>query len=244
MLKQQLKHIFTHQWKIGAVFMIMLGIVFSWPMIQQAIAEAVPIRYVQVEGAFQYIDKQDIQMKINPLVQEGYFSVDLQAIQQAVMSLPWTESAQVQRVWPDRIKLRLYEQKPVVRWQEHSLLNERGEVFKPLNIDRFQSLLVLYAPNTQRQELLEVMHGLTVSLMDQGLYLTEFRVNERQSWLLSMENGLVIQLGRLQPLAKFSQLMKALIVMGGELVNKMIYVDMRYPNGYAVRWRDNEQINW
>lgn len=224
--------------------MIMLGIVFSWPMIQQAIAEAVPIRYVQVEGAFQYIDKQDIQMKINPLVQEGYFSVDLQAIQQAVMSLPWTESAQVQRVWPDRIKLRLYEQKPVVRWQEHSLLNERGEVFKPLNIDRFQSLLVLYAPNTQRQELLEVMHGLTVSLMDQGLYLTEFRVNERQSWLLSMENGLVIQLGRLQPLEKFSQLMKALIVMGGELVNKMIYVDMRYPNGYAVRWRDNEQINW
>ena len=134
--------------------------------------------------------------------------------------------------------------KPVIRWLEHSLLNERGEVFRPLNIDRFQTLPVLYAPNVQRQELLEVMHGLSVSLMDQGLYLTEFRVNERQSWLLSMENGLVIQLGRLQPLAKFSQLMKALIVTGGELVNKMIYVDMRYPNGYAVRWRDNEKINW
>ena len=232
------------QIQLAALVAIMLGIGFSWSMLQQTIAKAVPIRYVQVEGAFQYIDKQNIQMKIDPLVQAGYFSVDLQAIQQAVMSLPWTESIQVQRVWPDRIKLRIYEQKPVIRWQEHSLLNERGEVFRPLNIDRFQTLPVLYAPNVQRQELLEVMHGLSVSLMDQGLYLTEFRVNERQSWLLSMENGLVIQLGRLQPLAKFSQLMKALIVTGGELVNKMIYVDMRYPNGYAVRWRDNEKINW
>ncbi|SMG62485.1 hypothetical protein BMETH_11401115553, partial [methanotrophic bacterial endosymbiont of Bathymodiolus sp.] len=37
---------------------------------------------------------------------------------------------------------------------------------------------------------------------------------------------------------------KALIVSGGELVNKMVYVDMRYPNGYAVRWRENEKIEW
>lgn len=204
----------------------------------------VPIRHVQVEGAFQYIDKQDIQMKINPLVQAGYFSVDLQAIRNSLMRLPWTESIQVQRIWPNRLKLRIYEQKPVIRWQEHSLLNEQGEVFRPLNIDRFQTLPVLYAPNEQRLALLEVMHGISVSLMDEGLYLTEFRVNERQSWLLSMENGLVIQLGRLQPLEKFSQLMKALIVSGGELVNKMVYVDMRYPNGYAVRWRENEKIEW
>ncbi|WP_080521757.1 cell division protein FtsQ/DivIB [Methyloprofundus sedimenti] len=232
------------QLKLAALLVIMLGIVFSWPLVEQVIAKTLPIRHVQVEGAFQYIDKQDIQMKINPLVQSGYFSVDLQVIQQAVMSLPWTESIQVQRIWPDRLKLRIYEQKPVIRWQAHSLLNEQGEVFRPLNIDRFQALPVLYAPNEQRHQLLEVMHGLSVSLMDQGLYLTEFRVNERQSWSLSMENGLEIQLGRLQPLEKFSQLMKALVVLGSELVNKMVYVDMRYPNGYAVRWRENEQINW
>lgn len=232
------------QVKLAALLLIVFGCIFSWPVIQQVVADYVPIRYVQVEGAFQYIDKDNIQMKISPLVQAGYFSIDLQAIQQSVMSLPWAESVQVQRIWPDRLKLRIYEQKPIMRWQAHSLLNERGEVFRPLNIDRFQSLAVLYAPNEQRHELLEVMHGLSVSLMDQGLYLTEFRVNERQSWLLSMENGLTIQLGRLQPLEKFSQLIKALIVSGGDLVSKMAYIDMRYPNGYAVRWRENEEISW
>lgn len=232
------------QIKLAMLLLVLLGIIYSWPILQKRIAEFVPIRHVQVEGAFQYIDKDDIKMKISPLVTAGYFSVDLQAIQQAVMSLPWTEKIQVQRMWPDRLKLRIFEQKPVIRWQSHSLLNERGEIFRPANIDRFQSLPVLYAPDEQRQQLLQVVDGLGISLMDQGLYLTELRVNERQSWSLSMENGLTIQLGRQQPLEKFSQLIKAFIVSGGELVNKMAYVDMRYPNGYAVRWRDNEKINW
>lgn len=232
------------QIKLAVLLLIVLGMIYSWPLLKNTLVKYVPIRYVQVEGAFQYINKQDIKKKINPLVQAGYFSVDLKMIQQTVMSLPWAKSVQVQRIWPDRLKLRIYEQKPVMRWQAHSLLNEDGEVFMPDNIDRFQTLSVLYAPDEQRQQLLQVMHGLIVSLMDQGLYLTEFRVNERQSWLLSMENGLVIQLGRNRPLEKFDQLIKALIVSGDELVNKMIYIDMRYPNGYAVRWRENEQIDW
>lgn len=223
---------------------VLLGIVWIWPFIQQAMAKVMPIRYVQVAGAFQYIEKQNIQTKINPLAQTSYFLVDLQAIQQSVMSLPWAENVQVQRIWPDRLKLIIYEQKPVIRWQAHSLLSQHGEVFRPLNIDKFQSLPVLLAPNEQRQELLQVMQGLNISLMDQGLHLAEFRVNDRQSWLLSMQNGLVIQLGRLQPLEKFNQLMQAFIVSGYELVNKMLYVDMRYPNGYAVRWRKNKPINW
>jgi len=207
-------------------------------------AETIPIRYVQVEGAFQYIDKQDIQKTISPLLQLGYFSVDLQAVQLAVMSLPWAEKVKVQRIWPDRLKLRIYEQKPIVRWQIDSLLNIKGDIFKPRNIDRFQALPVLYAPIEQRYQMLQVMGGLKLNLMDQGLYLTEFRVSKRQSWWLEMENGMIIELGRFQPLQKFSRLMQALTVTGSELIEKIAYIDTRYPNGFAVRWRENKQIIW
>jgi len=96
----------------------------------------------------------------------------------------------------------------------------------------------------QRQQLLEVMQGLRVALRDQDLHLTEFKVSERQSWVLKMHNGMSMQLGRLEPLQKFAQLMRALSVSGTELVSKIAYVDMRYPNGYAVRWRENEKIEW
>lgn len=229
---------------VGGIVFIVGVILLNRPTLQKLMAETISIRHVQVEGAFQYIDKEDIKNKVNPLVQLSYFSLNLQGIQHAVMSLPWAEKVQVQRVWPDRIKLKIYEQKPVVRWQADSLLNGQGGIFRPMNIDEFQSLPVLYAPVEQRYQLLQVMNGLQLSLMDQGLYLTEFRVSERQSWLLAMENGMVIQLGRFQPLQKFTLLMQTLMVLGSELVEKMAYIDMRYPNGYAVRWRGNEQIIW
>ena len=230
--------------QLSVVVFIIVAILLSRPTLQKILAEYLPIRYVQVEGAFQYIDKEDIKNKIAPLVQSSYFSVDLQVIQHTVMSLPWAEKVQVQRIWPDRLKLRIYEQKPVVRWQSESLLNVKGDIFKPMNLDEFQSLPVLYAPVEQRQQMLQVMDGLTLSLMDQGLHLTEFRVSERQSWLLAMESGMIIQLGRFQPLQKFTLLMQTLMVIGSELVGKIVYIDMRYPNGYAVRWRENEQVIW
>lgn len=233
----------TQRFVGGLVFMV-AAVLLSKLLLQKILAEAVPIRYVRVEGAFQYIDKEDIKNKIAPLVQLSYFSVDLQRIQHTVMSLPWAEKVQVQRIWPDRLKLRIYEQKPVVRWQSESLLNVKGDIFKPMNLDEFQSLPVLYAPVEQRQQMLQVMDGLMLSLMDQGLHLTEFRVSERQSWLLAMESGMIIQLGRFQPLQKFTLLMHALMVIGSELVEKIAYIDMRYPNGYAVRWRENEQVIW
>lgn len=227
----------------GLVFMV-AAVLLSRLALQKILAEMVPIRYVQVEGAFQYIDKEDIKNKIHPLIQLSYFSIDLQRIQHALITLPWAEKVQVQRIWPNRLRLRIYEQQPVIRWQEGSLLNSHGDIFKPINIETFQSLPVLYGPVEQRYQLLQVMNDLKLSLIEKGLHLTEFRVSDRQSWLLVMKNGMVIQLGRLQPLQKFTQLMQAFQVLGNELVEKIEYIDMRYPNGYAVRWRENEQIIW
>lgn len=230
--------------QVGGLAFVLVAILLARPTLQKAMAKYVPIRYVQVEGAFQYIDKDDIKNQLSPLIQRGYFSVDLQEIQQSVMGLPWAEKVKVQRIWPDRLKLRIYEQKPIVRWQMDSLLNIKGDIFKPRNIDRFQALPVLFAPVEQRQQMLQVMDGLRLGLMDQSLYLTEFRVSERQSWSLEMENGMIIQLGRFQPLQKFTRLIQALMVTGAERVEKIAYIDTRYPNGYAVRWRENEQIIW
>lgn len=233
-----------HSRQVGGLAFVLVAILLARPTLQKAMAKYVPIRYVQVEGAFQYIDKDDIKNQLSPLIQRGYFSVDLQEIQQSVMGLPWAEKVKVQRIWPDRLKLRIYEQKPIVRWQMDSLLNIKGDIFKPRNIDRFQALPVLFSPVEQRQQMLQVMDGLRLGLMDQGLYLTEFRVSERQSWSLEMENGMIIQLGRFQPLQKFTRLIQALMVTGAERVEKIAYIDTRYPNGYAVRWRENEQIIW
>jgi len=229
--------------QLGFFAFILLVLVLSYFPIKQFIENYQPIRYVRVGGEFQYIKKTEIQEKISPLLNTGYFSVNLLAIQQAVMTLPWIDKVLVQRVWPNRLELKVYEQKPVVRWGKDALLNARAEVFKPINIDIFQSLPMLKTPDGLKKELLLTMQDMTKELEIRDLELTEFKVNKRLSWDILLNNGMQIQLGRVEPLQKFMQLMNTLSVLGNK-VSKIASVDMRYPNGYAVAWQKNEKINW
>ncbi|NOQ16117.1 MAG: FtsQ-type POTRA domain-containing protein [Methyloprofundus sp.] len=225
------------------VIFVLIVVTLSWLPISQFIKDLQPIRFVRVGGEFQFIKKEEIKEKISPLLNTGYFSVDLLAIQQVVMSLPWIDKVLVQRVWPNRVELKVYEQKPLVRWREKELLNVRSEVFKPISIEGFKSLPILNTPDGLQKEFLLTMQKMNQVLSEHDLELTEFRVNERLAWSVLLKNGIKIQLGRVEPLQKFMQLMRTLTVLGKK-VNQIAYIDMRYSNGYAVRWRENTKINW
>lgn len=229
--------------KLGLSLFMLAALFVSSMLIINFVKDFHPIRYVRVGGEFQYIKKEAIKEKISPLLNTGYFWVDLPAIQQAVMSLPWVDKVLVQRVWPNRLELKVYEQTPVVRWRENELLNARSEVFKPLNIDGFKVLPVLNTPDGLQKEYLLTMQGMKRALLKHDLELAEFRVNKRLSWFIRLKNGMQIQLGRVEPLEKFKQLIQTLTVLGKK-VNQIAHIDMRYPNGYAVNWQKNTKIHW
>lgn len=219
----------------------MLTMMLVMPIVKSELVIRFPIRYVRVAGALQYITQESIDSVIEPLVATGYFFVDLHAIQAALMTLSWSKQVTVKRVWPDRIELIIQEREPEVRWGDNGLLNSEGVIFIPQNMDKFKMLPILSVPEKQRVEFLNIMRKLTQELAVQGLKLQEFVVSERQAWLLKMEKGLWIQLGKDQPLENFKKLMKVFVVSGQDEIAKMAYVDMRYPNGYAVRWRVAEK---
>ena len=227
----------------GITLFMLLILSLSWVPLTQLIKDFHPIRYVRVGGEFQYIKKEEIKQKISPLLNSGYFSVDLPAIQQAIMGLPWIDKVLVQRVWPNRLELKVYEQTPIVRWRDNELLNARSEIFKPINIAGFKNLPILNTPDGLQEEYLLTMQDMSQALLEHDLELAEFRVNKRLTWFVSLKNGMQIQLGRTEPLQKFMQLMNTLSMLGKK-VNKIAYIDMRYPNGYAVRWQKNIKINW
>jgi cell division protein FtsQ len=229
--------------KFGFTLFLLGVVTLIWMSMSQLIKDFQPIRFVRVGGEFQYIKKEEIKTIITPLLNTGYFSVDLFVIQQAVMSLPWVDKVLVQRVWPNRLELKVYEQKPMVRWGSAELLNAHSEVFKPINIENFKFLPVLNTPEGLRKKFLLAMQAMNQALLKYDLEVTELRVNHRLSWFVSLKNGINIQLGRVEPLQKFMQLMDTLSVLGKK-VSQIAYIDMRYPNGYAVRWREKTKINW
>ncbi len=196
-----------------------------------------PIRYVRVEGYFQYLTKHDLQTVLQPQLSAGFWEANMQAIQEAISTLPWIESAGVTRIWPDTIAIQVIEKTAYSRWGEKSLITENGDIFTPNDITPFLGLTIIDGPTQQQRKVLETMQGIKNTLADQSLTLTEFRINGRGAWRIKLSSGLVIQLGRDDQLRKLDRFLKSLTVLEPSKITAMAKVDLRYPNGYAVVWQ-------
>ncbi len=224
--------------KIIVIMALFTSLVYS-------VKEVVPIKYVRIEGAFQYISKDEIKAVLEPLVNVGFFEADVQAIQDALKQLVWVESVQVNRVWPDALAIKIKEKHPFVRWGDDTLVNSRGDIINPKDIEPFANLPILYGPEGQQVKSLEIMKGVNTALADQAMQMAEFSINNRWAWKIKLTTGLEILLGRNEQLKKLQRFMKTLDVLGKEQVNAMAVVDLRYPNGYAVSWKPNTPlIDW
>lgn len=204
-----------------------------------------PIRYVKIEGAFQYTSRDRLKQALTPQLRAGYYQADMEAINQALKKLPLVDKVDVKRVWPDAIHIRITEHKPVVRWGDNALLNAQGEVLVPDSIEEFKNLPLITGPNGQEKKLLEIMRGIYIVLTDKSLQLAEFHVNERRAWKIKLASGLEMQLGRKAPLEDMQRFLKTMDLLGEERISWIASVDMRYPNGYAITWKPDAPVfNW
>jgi len=199
-----------------------------------------PIRYIRVEDVFQYLSKDEIKTALQPLVTTRFFDADMQAIQKTVAILPWVKTVAVTRSWPDTIDIKVEEKIAYVRWGENALMTEQGEIFTPLNISEFKSLILLTGPKDQQLKVLEIMKGVMTVLADRSVTLSEFEINNRWSWKIKLTTGLEILLGRDNQLKKLQRFLKTLNLLKQEQIQAMAVVDLRYPNGYAVSWKPGE----
>lgn len=225
--------------------LVVVGVWDGWRELKAQGADLLPIRYVRIEGVFQYITKDEIKQALLAQVMTGLLNADMQAIRQALLNLPWIAEVKVKRVWPDAIEIKVYEQYPIARWNNIGLLNEQGDLFTPGNLARFNKLPLLYGPLGQEKKLMEIMKQLQAGLANHALGLAEFHVNERRAWTVVLNNELVLKLGRKEPLQKFEQFLPTVPVLGKDRIAAMAVIDLRYPNGFAVTQKQGiVQVDW
>lgn len=222
--------------------LVFLGWSFGARSLSAKVNKSMPIRYVRAEGVFQHLSKEEFQATLMPLVTASIFEADVQLIQSTVMQLPWVKQAMVERVWPDTIDIKVQERKAYVRWGEKSLLTENGELFTPSRVDQFLSLILVTGPKEQEAKTLEIMKGVKTALEDQALGLQEFSINDREAWRIKLKNGLEILLGRTGQLKKLQRFLGTISILGADKLAAMELVDLRYPNGFAVSWKPEMQM--
>ena len=197
-----------------------------------------PIARISVEGDLSVVNQQAVQQRIAPYATASFFKVDLLSLHRELEMMPWIASAQVRRVWPDQLVVRLEEQLPIARWGDEALLNNQGEAFAPQEVSNYQHLPQLYGPRRAQQQVMQQYQVLSQMLRPMGFSVARLELRERGSWFLSTGQGIEVLLGRdhlVEKMRRFSAIYdKAL----KEQQTNIARIDLRYANGLAVAWRE------
>ena len=196
-----------------------------------------PVRNLHMEGSFERVTPVEVQAVIAPGLQDSFLTVDLVELRGLVESLEWVKRAQVARLWPDTLVIRVTEHQVAARWGDTSLISREGEVFAGEARYMFPELPRLAGPPNSGRRVVDRYLELQGPLGAANLALTALSIDERGSWRMQLKGGQTIRIGRSdveQRLHRFFHLAAPLL---GNEFDRVSHVDMRYTNGFSVGWR-------
>jgi len=214
-----------------------LGGLSGFTLWQLAQPDTLPIRQVQVTGEFVYLDKQNLYKAIGDLANAGFFNVNVRAVKQAAETLPWVEGASVRRVWPDTLRIDIREQIPLARWQGGGMVNRHGDVVPLETMDALRDFPVFNGPEGTAKILAKRYQSLSASLAKMKLAVVALTLSERRAWRVSLDNGMQLLFGRAMLDTQMLRFATAYDSVPVEKRENIQSVDLRYTNGFAVRWK-------
>jgi len=201
-------------------------------------SSTMPIKHVRIGGELNHVTREEISTSLLQLVETGYFAMNTDEIIKKVTAIEWVNKARVRRVWPDTIVLILEEQQPVAVWNETALLNLHGEVFKPIFNKGLMALPSLSGIDSKSQKVLAELRKVNQSIKSIGVEVSVLNLAEHGSWSAMMSNGIKISVGHQSPEKEISKSLKLLASLEGSLIEHLDEIDLRYPNGVSVSWKD------
>ena len=223
-----------------------------------------PLAQIEVTGDFQQLDAGTLEQKLWQHLSQNQLQNSSQTMatskdntvvispagqglvefKQLLEQLPWVNEVSIRRRWPDRLQVRVREQRPVARWGEQGLVNEQGVIFSPAgqfakqNRSEFAALPLLSGPEHRSLSLMAQYRNFNQLLRPLGVSLVGLEMEARGAWTLQLNNGIRLIVGRgqsIDKLQRFSQVYGTILKRYAERIDQ---VDVRYTNGLAVTWRE------
>lgn len=199
-----------------------------------------PLSKIMVGGNFNHLEEQELAELVNIEIDGGFLSMNLNQLRQELQSHPWIHQVSVRREWPSTLKVEVIEEVPIARWGKKGFLNRLGDQLSLPENSNLKSLPVLEADFGSSQDMIAQYLLLAELLAPTDLRLTELQRDAVGAWQIETASGVKIVLGRDQIIEKIRRL---IVVWGSGLdvqLNNIATIDLRYPNGLAVSWRDQD----
>ncbi len=201
-----------------------------------------PMREISVRGELAHTERDDLERSVRGRVTGNFFALDLGGIRAGLEQLPWVRRVDVRRVWPDRIEVSIEEHVALARWGDVGLVNTHGERFAG---QTDAELPVFAGPAGAEGEVTRRYHRFVELLAPLDWALERVILTPRFAWQLRLAGGLSIELGRdlanAPADARLERFVRAYPQTLGRIPRRHEYVDLRYPNGFALRVPESER---
>ena len=219
---------------VAAIMLLGAG----WAAVQRL--AVLPLRQLVVKSPLQHVAPAQIEQAVRTALAGNFLTVNLDAARVAFEGIPWVRRAEVRKRWPDTIEVTIDEHQAVAHWtpQEGAarLVNDRGEIFVA---DISTPLPYFSGPEDSSARVLERFAEFNEGVQRIGRRVVAIQLSAREAWRLRLDDGVAIDLGRDQDkqalAARLNRLALTYAQLHEQLPGAFNTIDMRYPNGFAVR---------
>ncbi|MBC3808220.1 cell division protein FtsQ/DivIB [Undibacterium seohonense] len=225
--------------------LVLLALVASgvWWVIQRPLFT---LQTVRVEGEnksdLRHVNALTIRDQAIPKIGGNFFTANLDQVRLAFESVPWVRKASVQRVWPNKLIVSLQEHEVLGTWGEDGrLISMAGDVFTAnlAEAEEDAQLVGFVGPEGSEKEVIAQYRQFKNWFASINLEPETVEYSSRYAWSVVLNNGLRVELGKVQEQGILKRRVEQLIKVYPQLVTRLqdriVSVDMRYPNGLALQ---------
>lgn len=199
-----------------------------------------PLRELVVVGEVGRVSRAQIEHAARSALSGNLLSVNLDEARATFEKLPWVRRAELRRQWPHALELALEEHVAVARWSradgDARLVNTRGEVFAATSA---AELPIFSGPEGSSAAMLERYREFDARLAKIQRKPVALTLTPREAWQVRLDDGVLLDLGRDQPRQPLAERLDRFAAHYAAARDKagvpVAAVDMRYPNGFALR---------
>jgi len=236
-----------------SVLVVLAGVAFR--IAHRPMFNLTQLRIAPAQDAeFRYVSHQGVQSTIAGKLAGNFFTMDVHEVRDLIETAPWVRRAQVRRLWPDALAVRIEEHSPLAFWNEDQMINTWGETFSAnrgeLDEDEVEHLPQLNGPEQSEQLVVQRYAELANRFAPLQLRIREVTLSPRYAWDVTLSDGVHLNLGR-DPAAdaadlhgrpgalpfaeRIERFVRAWPMVQQRLAGRAVtHVDLRYPNGFAM----------
>jgi len=155
--------------------------------------------------------------------------------------VPWVRRAAVRREWPNRLIVSIEEHQPLGTWRDDGrLVSAKGDVFTAnmAEAEEDGELLKFSGPDGSEKKMVARYEELRAGFAKLNLTPEALQLTDRYAWSVKLNNGTTVEFGREQN-STSAEMMGRLVniypQLAARLSNRIESIDMRYPNGLALK---------